>query len=102
MHENQSTKFDLRTMLGSRRTQLRKIKSGKLVDTARNLLNCGIVSTGGLHGPYIQFGQDVALYGLWEALLYAETYEDQGKFVDGTMEKIARALVKQMHLPTHP
>jgi hypothetical protein len=94
--ENQNTQFDLRTMLGSYRTTLRKTKSGPLVDIARNTLNSGIVGNG-LHGPYIQFGQDIALYGLWEALLYAETYENQGHFVDGTLERIAHALVKKLN-----
>lgn len=76
--------------------KLRKTKSGKLYDTARNLLNCGIISSGGIHGPYIQFDKDVKLYGLYEALLYAEQYENQGYFVEGTVSKICETLTKEM------
>jgi len=76
--------------------QLRKIKAGPLYDTARNLLNCGIVSGPGLSEAYIQFDKDVKLYGLYEALLYAEGYEQQGHFVEGTVSKICEALTKKM------
>jgi len=76
--------------------QLRKTKSGDLYDTARNLLNAGIVPSNGLSGAYIQFDKDVKLYGLYEALLYAESYEKQGHFVEGTVSKICEALTKEM------
>lgn len=76
--------------------QLRKVKSGPLYDTARNLLNTGIVPGSGLSGAYIQFDKDVKLYGLYEALLYAEGYETQGHFVESTVSKICEALTKEM------
>jgi hypothetical protein len=36
-------------------------------------------------GAYIQFVQDVGMYGLWEALLYAESYEANGDYAQGTV-----------------
>lgn len=36
-------------------------------------------------GAYMQFHQDVTVYGLWEALLYAEGYEGKGDYTSGTV-----------------
>jgi hypothetical protein len=45
-------------------------------------------------GPVTQFNQDIALYGLWEALLYVEGYEqEEGYYVPGTAEKAFQAAV---------
>jgi hypothetical protein len=45
-------------------------------------------------GAYIQFNQDVGLYGLWEALLYAEGYENQGDYELGTVHNAMDAFFK--------
>lgn len=45
-------------------------------------------------GAYIQFNQDVGLYGLWEAMLYAEGYENQGDYELGTVHDAMDAFFK--------
>lgn len=45
-------------------------------------------------GAYIQFNQDVGMYGLWEALLYAESYEDTGHYELGTVHDALDAYFK--------
>lgn len=78
------------------KNKLRKIsKSGDTYDTVRNMLNAGITPSNGLSGAYIQFDKDVQIYGLYEALLYAEGYEKQGHYVEGTVSKICEHLSKE-------
>ena len=43
-------------------------------------------------GADVQFIQDVRIYGLYEALLFAEGYEDEGYFAKGTAAKAAGLL----------
>jgi hypothetical protein len=46
-------------------------------------------------GAYMQFHQDVRMYGLWEALLYAEGYEcPNGDFKEGTVHNAMDAYFK--------
>ncbi len=35
-------------------------------------------------GATIQFNSDVAVYSIWEAILYVESYESQGFYAPGT------------------
>lgn len=64
---------------------LRKVKgvAGKLQDVARNSLVSGNTE----QGAYIQFGADLRIYNLYEALLYAHNYEESGAYAAGTVEK---------------
>lgn len=39
----------------------------------------------------VQFNRDVVLYGMYEALLYVEGYEAEGKYEAGTADKAATA-----------
>lgn len=66
------------------KNKLRKVKgiAGDLQDEARNLVVIGCID----QGAYIQFGRDLQLYNLWEALLYAKGYEEQGMYVEGTIQ----------------
>jgi len=73
---------------------LRKVKSGRIFDLARNTLVKGCIS----QGAYIQFGIDVPLYGLWSALLSAESYERDGAFAPGTVQKTLDAVIKKVRL----
>lgn len=82
-----------------RKKLVRRMKKGPLVDNCRNMLNCGIVQTGGLHGPYMQFGRDLLLYGLYEALLYAEQYEHQGYFKEDTVSSIVEYITNNLQEP---
>lgn len=68
----------------------RKVRglAGPLQDTARNILVNGCID----QGAYIQFGRDLVLYNLWEALLYAQSYEKQGMYAEGTVQKVLDAL----------
>jgi hypothetical protein len=70
--------------------KLRKLRSvtGPIQDIARNTLVQGVID----RGAYIQFGSDMVVYNLWEALLYAKSYEDQGMYVAGTVEKALREI----------
>lgn len=43
-------------------------------------------------GACSQFNTDVELYGMWEALLYVEKYEEEGYFEAGTAGKVISAL----------
>lgn len=43
-------------------------------------------------GPTMQFHEDIRLYGLWEALLYVEGYEEE-YYVKGTAEKALEAAI---------
>lgn len=45
----------------------------------------------------IQFNEDIRLYGLWEALLYVENYEQDGSasYVEGTAEKAIQHLLNR-------
>ena len=45
-------------------------------------------------GAYMQFHQDVGMYGLWEALLYAESYEANGDYALGTTHDALDAYFK--------
>lgn len=46
-----------------------------------------------VQGAYIQFGSDLRVYGLWEALLYAKNYEDNGDHADGAARKALAAAI---------
>lgn len=50
---------------------------------------------GGARGPEVtmQFNRDLRLCGLWEALLYAEKYEENGEYTPGTVQKAFEAAV---------
>lgn len=43
-------------------------------------------------GAASQFHTDVGLYGMYEALLYVESYEGNGYFVKGTAERAAEII----------
>ena len=43
---------------------------------------------------YVQFHQDLATYGLWEAMLYVEGYEGDGKYAEGTAHNCMDAYFK--------
>lgn len=45
-------------------------------------------------GAYMQFHQDVGVYNLWEALLYAESYEANGDYANGTVHEAMDAYFK--------
>lgn len=70
--------------------KLRKVRgvAGPLQDTARNILVTGCFD----QGAYIQFGRDLVLYNLWEALLYAKSYEEQGMYALGTAQRALDAV----------
>lgn len=79
------------------KTALRKVRaSGPLFDLARNTLNKGITSSG-ISGAYIQFATDCRIYGLYEALLYAEGYERQKAYAAGTVATVLAALVTRLN-----
>lgn len=81
------------------RKALRKIKLvSPVTDEARNVLVSGILggTVPGLSGAYLQFAKDVRIYGLWEALLYAENYEAEGAYAPGTTLKAFQAVAKQL------
>jgi len=90
-------------LTAEQRKALRKIKaSGSIFDTARTSLKAGIVGNG-ISGAYIQFGQDCATYGLYEALLYAEGYEQSNSnpaYAKGTvlrtLDLVAAKIDKQL------
>jgi hypothetical protein len=69
-----------------------------VTDVARNVLVSGILggTVPGLSGEYLQFAKDVRIYGLWEALLYAENYEAEGAYAPGTALKAFQAAVKKL------
>jgi hypothetical protein len=77
--------------------KLRKIKlASPVTDAARNTLVQGIAKPG-LSGAYIQFGRDVQVYGLWEALLYAHGYEESGEFKAGSAQKALNAALAELN-----
>jgi hypothetical protein len=45
-------------------------------------------------GAYMQFHQDVGMYGLWEAMLYAQGYEGNGDYTEGTVHDAMDAYFK--------
>ena len=71
------------------RKYLRRVKSGKLVETARNSLVCDCVE----QGQYIQFATDVVVYGLWEALLLSYSSEPNG-FLEGASQRALDKVIK--------
>lgn len=72
---------------------LRKTKMvSRVTDEARYVLSGGCLE----QGAYMQFGADVNLYGLWEALLYAETYEDKGAYKKGTVKEALQAALAKL------
>lgn len=73
------------TVTEEQKKQLRKVKgvTGPLQDIARNTLVQGCLE----QGAYIQFGADLRIYNLWEALLYAHGYEERGMYRAGTAQK---------------
>jgi hypothetical protein len=78
--------------------QLRKVKgiAGGLQDIARNTLVKGCIE----QGAYIQFGEDMQVYNLYEALLYAEGYELRGMYRAGSVQSTVDALVAELQYPT--
>lgn len=40
---------------------------------------------------YVQFGKDLSLYNLWEALLYVQSYETDGYYTKGTAHNALEA-----------
>lgn len=73
---------------------LRKIRGGAVAEVARNTLVKGCIK----QVAYIQFWADVQMYGLWEALLYAEGYERKGDFAEGTVESTFQAALRKAKL----
>ena len=74
---------------------LRKLKLGnKAADEARYVVQQGIAKPG-MSGAYIQFGKDLQMYGLWEALLYVKQYEDRGEYKEGTAQKALEVAIKE-------
>ncbi len=71
---------------------LRKTKSGPICDVARNTLVKGCIQ----QGAYIQFGSDFKVYGLWGALMSADSYEKDGYYAPGSVAKTLEAVVKKM------
>jgi hypothetical protein len=71
---------------------LRKIKgvAGERQDIARNTLVKGCLE----QGAYIQFGRDMAVYNLWEALLFAQGYEEDGMYKTGSAQAALDAVLK--------
>jgi len=71
--------------------KLRSIKgvAGPVQDVARNTLVCGCQD----QGAYIQFGRDLQIYNLYEALLYAESYESSGCYAEGSVKKTFDAVI---------
>lgn len=82
-------------MLSADKTIKNKLRKIKLVspvtDEVRTILKSGIVGSG-ISGAYIQFGADVQMYNLWEALLYAEGYEPE-YYKPGTAQRALDAAV---------
>lgn len=61
-----------------------------------------IIYQGNRSGPAVtmQFHQDVATYGLWEALLYVEGYEGHGEYAPGTASLALNAATpKRLRVP---
>jgi hypothetical protein len=81
-------------MLEEQKKALRRIKKidHPAVETARNALVCGCID----QGAYIQFAKDVTLYGLYEALLYAQNYEERGCYAKGTTTKATNACLTKV------
>ena len=77
------------------KSSLRRIKKGPIYDLARNMMCGGITSTG-ISEVYIQFDRDVRIYGLYEALLFAEQYEHQGEYAPGTVQRTIDACLSQV------
>lgn len=81
-----------KTLTPSEKKRLRRIKTQAFEEkpAGRNYLshNCN-------SAPYmIQFWRDLRTYGLYEALLYMETYEDAGHFNKGTAAEVASLYLK--------
>jgi len=62
---------------------LRKHRTLQEIDEVRYVLINGCLD----QTAYIQWSRDLAIYGLWESLLYIKTYEDQGMYASGTAQK---------------
>lgn len=78
------------------KSKLRKIKLvSPVTDAARNTLVKGCLGDG-LNGAYVQFGKDVPTYGLWEGLLYAHGYEQDGHYAEGTTQKALDAAIQAL------
>ena len=45
---------------------------------------------------YIQFGSDLRTYNLWEALLYADSYEKSGGYQQSSVQSALDAVVKEL------
>lgn len=73
--------------------ELRRIKTLPLSVKA-------IVYGGNLGGPdaAVQFNRDLRLYGLWEALLYVEGYEEDGVYTKGTAQSALWAITSALPL----
>lgn len=78
---------------------LRKIKAPSCQVNASYLSTAGLIVHGGCQGnmmAYRQFFKDIFTYGLWEALLYVESYEHRGYYKPGTaMEAFTTAVQEQ-------
>ena len=74
---------------------LRKVRgvAGKLQDHARHCLNKGCLD----QGAYIQFGSDLQTYNLYEALLYAYSYEEAGHYVKGTTQTALNEVIGMLN-----
>ena len=77
------------TATNDQKKALRRHKTIHGIDDVRHTLVKGCKD----QASYIQFGYDVQVYGLWEALLYAKNYEDQGAYAEGTAQKALEAAI---------
>jgi len=63
--------------------KLRKVKT--LPGKVKAVVYGGVLPAGG-PAVAIQFSRDIAVYGLWEALLYVQNYERDGFYAPGTAQ----------------
>ena len=77
------------TATNDQKKALRRHKKIHGIDDVRHTLVKGCID----REAYMQFPYDVRVYGLWEALLYAESYETEGKYAPGTAQKALDAAI---------
>lgn len=75
----------------AQKAKLRKVKTMPSLVKA-SLYNDAIKA----HCPAItmQLGSDLQTYGLWEALLYVESYEADGYYHEGAAERALKLAIK--------
>lgn len=60
------------------------------------------VYLGNLAGPpmAMQFNRDIKLYGMWEALLYVQGYEEQNMYKKGTADRACTLALESLSAPS--